>query len=90
MPRLLQPVTQRLPPRTLITNRPILIHYGHPSTKKIKRAPTKADEKRHVQLDENLLKSFNQGVVIAKGKLKKPLTNQNKRNFFDNFHTMLL
>lgn len=81
---------QRLPPPPLMTNRPIVIHYGHPSTKKTKRAPTKLEDKRQVQIDENLLKSFNNGVVIAKGKLKKPLTNQSKRNFFDNFHTMLL
>lgn len=88
-PRLV-PTVQRLPPPPLKANRPIVIHYGHPSTKKIKRAPTKTEDKRHVEIDENNLKSFNQNIVIAKGKLKKPLTNQYKRNFFDNFHTMLL
>lgn len=73
-------------------NRPIVINYGHhPSTKKSKRIAIKAENDKHsVQQNEKLLKSFNQRIVIVKGRLKKPLTNKCKMNYFDNFHTMML
>lgn len=83
---------QRVPPRILnSTNRPIVIHYGHPaSTKKMKKIHAKADERQKVVQNAENLRSFNQRIVVVKGKLKKPITNLSRRDYHQNYHTLTL
>lgn len=87
------PPVPRAPPLASIpSTRPIIIQYGHPmSTKKLKKSIAKADEKReaHVQNAE-LLRTFNQRIVIVKGRLKKPITNITRRDYLQSFHTLTL
>lgn len=88
----LNPPLPRAPPRTLNSvSRPIIIHYGHPvSTKKLKKSQIKADEKREVHQNAENLRSFHQRIVVVKGLLKKPITNQSRRDYHQNFHTLML
>lgn len=83
---------QRLPPRPLTAAcRPITIQYGHPvSTKKLKKSHAKTDDKREVIQNAENLRSFNQRIVVVKGKLKKPITNFRRKTFLPNFHTITL
>ena len=81
---------QRVPLKPLKSNSPIIIHYGHPaSTKKMKKI-LKIDEKQKVQQNPEFLQSFNQRVVVVKGRLKKPVTNMSQRNYLQNYHTLML
>lgn len=73
------------------SNRPIIIQYGHPvSTKKLKKSYPRADEKKEAQQNVENLRSFNQRIVVVKGRLKKPITNLSRRDYHQNFHTMIL
>lgn len=74
------------------STRPIVIQYGHPmSTKKLKKSVAKADDKREVHVQNaELLRTFNQRIVIAKGRLKKPITNITRRDYLQSFHTLTL
>lgn len=80
------------PVRTLnAPSRPIIIQYGHPvSTKKMKKSHSKADDKREAQQNDEKLRSFNQRIVVVKGRLKKPITNLTRRNYHQNLHTLML
>lgn len=88
----LNPPAPRSPPITLPSQpRPIIIHYGHPfSTKKMKKSHAKTDDKKEIHQNAENLRSFNQRIVILKGRLKKPITNFHRRDYFQNFHTMTL
>lgn len=90
--RLNPPIEQKLAARPVIApNRPIFIQYGHPvSTKKLKKSYPKADEKKEVQQNVNNLRSFNQRIVVVKGRLKKPITNLSRKDYHQNFHTLML
>lgn len=82
-----QPITK------LISQAPktINIHYGHKiSTKKMKRSITRVDDKKEIVQNADNLYSFNQRVVIVKGRYLKPVTNQNKVNYYTNLHTLTL
>lgn len=83
---------QRLPPRPLSQSvRPIVIQYGHPvSTKKLKKSYAKTEEKKEVVQNADHLKSFNQRVVVVKGRLKKPITNITGRKFYPCLHSLIL
>ena len=90
--RLNPPIEQPPPPR--LVNAPICpihIRYGHPvATKKLKKSYPKAESKKEVQQDAEKLRSFHQRVVVVKGRLKKPITNQTRKFYLPNFHTMTL
>ncbi|CRK98442.1 CLUMA_CG011799, isoform A [Clunio marinus] len=77
--------------RPFNATRPIIIQYGHPvSTKKQKKTHAKTDEKREIHQNVKNLQSFNQRIVIAKGRLRKPITNIKRTKFLDNFHTLTI
>lgn len=90
----LHPIAEVRPQLTRIisqTPKTINIHYGHKvSTKKMKRSFKSVDEKREVRQNAEQLHSFNQRVVIAKGRYLKPVTNQKKTCYHPNFHTLVL
>lgn len=83
---------QKATPRIVSSSsRPIIIQYGHPvSTKKMKKSHAKSDEKKEVLQNDEHLRSFNQRVVVVKGRLKKPVTNMRQRDFHPNFNTLML
>lgn len=86
------PPEQRAQPKIISsTTRPIIIQYGHPvSTKRMKKTHAKADEKKEVVQNAEKLRSFNQRVVVVKGRLQKPITNMRRRAFHTNFNTLML
>jgi hypothetical protein len=82
-----QPITKPITQ----TPKSINIHYGHKvSTKKMKRSFTRVDDKKEVVQNAENLYSFNQRVVIVKGRYLKTLSNQRKTSYFSNFHTLAL
>lgn len=75
------------------TMKAITIRYGHPvMTKKLRRMNQKVDEKRVTKQDLNNVRSFNARIVVAKGRLKKPITNTSQRclNYHSNLHMLML
>lgn len=89
----LHPICDVRPPPRLVnqSQKPITIHYGHKfSTKKMKRTFTKVDEKKEIIQNSENLHSFNQRIVIVKGRYLKPVSNHRKNNYYSNFHTLTL
>lgn len=85
-------IDNRQPITKLISQAPktINIHYGHKiSTKKMKKL-TRIDEKRDVVQNPDSLYSFNQRVVIVKGRYLKSLSNEKKINYYTSFHNFTL
>lgn len=80
-----QPIAKPLPPATKTIN----IHYGHKISTKKMRKFARVDEKREVIQNQDLLNSFNQRVVIVKGRYLKSL-NDKKVNYYTSFHNYTL
>lgn len=71
--------------------RSIIIQYGHPiSTKKLRKYHTKAEERKEILQNSQKLRSFNQRIVVLKGRLNKPISNMRMREFHPNFNSITL